>query len=155
VGGSLLEPRIKIAPLDAHDASSEDNKRSTSSIPIPFTGWSPHPNRILHDVAAGRLTLAQGWVEQSLYTLADSETWTVKVRDLDALAGLIGWDKSVDYLSRVLAALRAKARVSFETRPGSTRHPYEIRLLYDSPPLSCPSTVRAATRQRVRAGGAP
>jgi hypothetical protein len=100
--------------------------------PIPFTNWAPIPRRIFRDVAVGRLTPAEGRVEKALYAAASPWTWTATFRDLDALARSLGWEFTTNYLSKVLASLRAKGRIDFETAPGRTNHGYEIRPLYQS-----------------------
>jgi hypothetical protein len=113
---------------------------------IPFTGWSPHRNRSLHDVAAGRLTPAQGRVEEALYTLASPDTFRLKLRDLHELAKRIGWEFSLDYLGKTLNALRVKGLIAYETP--ARQHPSPIR---DPAPLQRRLSVRAQSEQERRA----
>jgi hypothetical protein len=102
----------------------------TEPSKIPFRNWVAIPRWIFTAERSGDLTEAEAHALKALYERASTKTWIVTARDLDHLASLLAWRHTPDYLSRVLSGLRDRAFISYETKPGSTHHPYRIRLLH-------------------------
>ena len=82
---------------------------------------------------------------------------------LDQLGDLIAWDKSDDYLYRLLDALKRSEWIEYPTTPGKKQHVYAIRLLWDRPERSedgpriesAPSPSTAAAEDGSRADVPP
>jgi hypothetical protein len=123
---------------------------------IPFSDWAPIPRRIFRELARGESTLAEYRVEGGLYEAASrSSTWVAEFRDLKELADRLGWEHSLDHLSKTLRRLRERGRIAFDSRPGRTSHRYEINVLYDRPERSehGPSRDEEAGPSRPDGGG--
>jgi hypothetical protein len=117
---------------------------------VPYDGWAPIPRRIFNDEANRLLTPTEGRVLKALYERQRPERWGVAYfHDLDALARRLAWEHSDDYLSKTLRSLRDKRRIDYETLPGRTHQPYEIRLIYLSE--HSPSRKRRRQARLVRA----
>lgn len=95
--------------------------------PVPFA-FAPVPRAVFLARREGRLTRAEASVLCGLYDRCNQVTWIASFRDLDSLARLVGWDESLDYLSKVVRALRAKGWIGYDSKPGRTRHGYVIGL---------------------------
>jgi hypothetical protein len=116
---------------------------STAVHPFEF---STHPRMLDRALRARRISRDEFVLLVALYARADRATWTVS-RSLDQIADLVAWDKSEDYLYRLLAGLRKRGWLDYPTTPGKKAHLYVIRLLHDRSEHSeeSPRTAGAAS----------
>jgi hypothetical protein len=104
--------------------------------PIPFP-FAPIPRAAFTGLRNRELTVTEWRVLMCLYERVQRVSWTTRLRDLDSLAQLVCWEGKLDTLSKALRSLRSQGWIDYESRPGSTRRGYSIRLL--GPPELGPS----------------
>jgi len=100
----------------------------------PFD-FGTYPRLLNRALRARLLSRDEYVILVGLYARANRETWLASVT-LDQLGDLIAWEKSEDYLYRLLDALKRKAWIEYPTTPGKKQHVYAIRLLWDRPERS-------------------
>ena len=100
------------------------------SAPVPFY-FAPVPREAFAALRQGTLVEHEFVVLAAIVNGASSQTWTAVFRDLEHLAGVVAWSKSLDYLSKTLRSLRDKGWITYTSRPGAVRHRYELRLLVE------------------------
>jgi hypothetical protein len=67
-----------------------------------------------------------------LYSRANRSTWVATIT-LAQLAEAVAWDRSPDWLYRVLADLKRRRWIDYKAQPGKKAHAYAIKLVYDRP----------------------
>jgi hypothetical protein len=99
------------------------------SAPFPFARV---PRRAFVELRRGQLTEPEFRVLAVLYDRANEETWVTRFADLDRLSYYAAWDRSTDYLSKVLRSLRTKGWIAYERKTGPSTEPYVVTLLHAS-----------------------
>lgn len=113
----------------------------------PFD-FATYPRLLNRALRARRLSRDEYVILVRLYAMANRETWLASVT-LDQLGDRIAWDRSEDYLYRLLDALKRKAWIEYPTTPGKKQHVYAIGLLWDRAEQS--EDGRGSRARRVRA----